>query len=89
MPITPYLNAEQFEPLTKRVLGAAFEMARVALHLDRHDDSPLAMLPARKIIELSKGGENNPDLLCERALVAELGFRVARPYVTGIARRSK
>jgi hypothetical protein len=34
----------------------------------------LAEIIAKKIIELAKAGERNPDLLCERALV-DLGQR--------------
>jgi hypothetical protein len=46
-------------------MGVALEMTRAALRLaDRHD----LEIIARKIIELAKAGERNPDLLCERAL---------------------
>ena len=31
MPITPYLDGHKFDPETKRVMGVAFEMARVPL----------------------------------------------------------
>jgi len=33
MPITPYLNGQQFDPETKRILGLAFEMTCAALHI--------------------------------------------------------
>jgi hypothetical protein len=51
-------------------MGVAFEMARVALARDwgNHANAILA----KRIIELAKGGERNPDLLCEQALN---GFR--------------
>jgi len=66
MPITPYLKGEQFEPETTRVMGVAFEMARVAVERDwgNYADGFLA----KRIIELAKSGERNPDLLCEEAL---------------------
>jgi hypothetical protein len=67
MPLTPYLNGLEFEPETKRVMGVAFEMARAALRLEDRADPVIAIL-AHKIIEIAKGGERNPDLLCERAL---------------------
>jgi hypothetical protein len=42
-------------------------MTRAALRLVDRDDPVVAMI-AKKIIELAKAGERNPDLLCERAL---------------------
>jgi hypothetical protein len=65
MPITVYLDGYKPDPETKRVMGVAFEMTRAALRLVDRDD--LAVI-AKKIIELAKAGERNPDLLCERAL---------------------
>jgi hypothetical protein len=67
MPITPYLNGQYFDPETKRVMGVAFEMTRTALRLEDRAD-PIVALLAYKIIELAKGGELNPDRLCERTL---------------------
>jgi hypothetical protein len=67
MPITPFLNGERFDLETKRVMGVAFEMARAALRLEDRGD-PIVAKVADKIIALAKGGELNPDLLCERAL---------------------
>jgi hypothetical protein len=66
MPIT-HLNGQTFDLETKRVMGVAFEMARAALRLEDRADPVVAIL-AHKIIELAKGGELSPDLLCERAL---------------------
>jgi hypothetical protein len=48
-------------------MGVAFEMTRAALRLVDRDDLAVAIV-AKKIIELAKAGERNPDLLCERAL---------------------
>jgi len=45
-------------------MGVAFEMARVALGLADRDDLANEIL-AKRIIELAKAGERNPDLLCE------------------------
>ena len=58
------LNGFNVDPETKRVLGAALEMTRVALGLT--DDHANRMI-ATRIIELAKAGERNPDLLCEGA----------------------
>ena len=67
MPITPYLNGMSFHPETKRVMGVAFEMVYTALCLS--DRGYLANeIIARRIIELAKAGEHNPDLLCENVL---------------------
>ena len=67
MPITPYLNGDQFEPETKRVLGVAFEQVCIALRMGASDDDVKQAI-ANKVIELAKAGERNPDILCERAL---------------------
>ena len=67
IPITIYLDGYKPDPETKRVMGVAFEMTRVALRLNDRDDLAVAII-AKKIIELAKAGERNPDLLCEGAL---------------------
>ena len=67
MPIRPFLNSEQFDQETLRVLGVAFEQVCIAVQTgDCEDDVKQAI--ANKVIELAKTGERNPDLLCERAL---------------------
>jgi hypothetical protein len=67
MPIGPFLNGDRFDPETKRVLGVAFEMVCIALRTGDCDDFVKQAI-ARKIIDLAKAGERNPDLLCEQAL---------------------
>ena len=67
MPITQFFAGSYFDPETTRVMGVAFEMAREALQLgDRGNvfDERIA----KRIIELAKVGELNPDLLCESVL---------------------
>ena len=71
MPITPFLEGENFDPETRRIMGVAFEAARSSLRLSDVSDR-VAEIVAKKIIELAKAGERNPDVICERAL-AELG----------------
>jgi hypothetical protein len=67
MPIRPYLNGQQFDQETVRILGVAFEQVCIALRIgDCGDDVKNAIV--NKVIELAKTGERNPDLLCERAL---------------------
>jgi hypothetical protein len=67
MPITPFLNGEQFDQETKRVLGVALEMTCIALRTGDCDDGVKQAI-ANKIIPLAKAGERNPDILCEQAL---------------------
>lgn len=67
MPITPFLGGISFDPETKRVMGLAFEMARVALGLNDHSGLANEVI-AKQIIELAKSGERHPDLLCEVAV---------------------
>ena len=55
------------DPEAKRVLSVAFEMARVALRLADRGDLTNEII-AKRIIELAKAGERNPDLLCEGVL---------------------
>jgi hypothetical protein len=75
MPISPYLDGMPFDPETRRVMGLAFESTLAALRLaDRSD--PIVAIVAKKIIELVKSGETNPELLCEQALNEARGLRL-------------
>ncbi|OLB68875.1 MAG: hypothetical protein AUI16_30565 [Alphaproteobacteria bacterium 13_2_20CM_2_64_7] len=64
---TPFLDDLGSDSEARRIVGVAFEMARVALGLANHTDLANESL-ARRIIELAKAGERNPDLLCEGVL---------------------
>ena len=67
MPITSFLNGVRFDRETTRIMGVAFEMTRVALGIaERRDD--INEIVAKTIVELTKQGKRNPDLLCERTL---------------------
>jgi hypothetical protein len=67
VPIASFLNGVRFDRETTRVMGVAFEMTRVALGVaDRLDD--VNEIVAKTIMDLTKEGERNPDLLCESAL---------------------
>ena len=60
-----YVGDFDVDPETNRVLDVALEMTRAALGLaDNFADGIIA----RQIVELSRTGERNPDLLCEGAL---------------------
>ena len=66
MSITAYLLDDfDVDPETKRVLGVALEMTRVSLGLA--DDFANGII-AKRIVELAKAGERNPDLLSEGAV---------------------
>jgi hypothetical protein len=66
MPIAQFVDDSEFDP-EKRVMDAAFEMAREALELG--DERKLANERiAKSIIELAKAGEHNADLLWESVL---------------------
>ena len=68
MPIRAFLNSYKFDDETVRLMGLAFEMALASL---RHDcPDPLREALARKIIELAKAGERDPERLCDEALAA-------------------
>ena len=67
MPIAQFLDNSEFDPETKRVMAVALEMARAALQLG-HQGNLIDERIAKKIIELAKAGELNPELLCEAVL---------------------
>ena len=68
MPIRPHLDGQKFDPETIRVMGLAFEMALVALRLADRGDLANEVL-ARKVMELAKAGERDPERLCEGVLM--------------------
>jgi hypothetical protein len=76
MPISQFLGDSKFDLETKRIMGLAFEMTRLALGLADRGDIANDELIAKRIIELAKAGELNPDVLCE-AVVKELRARAA------------
>jgi hypothetical protein len=67
MPITPFLGGEKFDPETTRIMGVAFETAREAVKRDWGGLYASHSI-AKRIIELAKDGERNPDVLCGQAL---------------------
>jgi hypothetical protein len=71
MPITPFLKDSNFSPDLMRVVKVAFAMTRAALQHPA-EDHPAVIMAAKRIVEFAKGGECNPDRLCEQAL-SEIG----------------
>jgi hypothetical protein len=66
MSITSYLLDDfDVDPETKRILSVALEKTRVSLGLV--DDFANGLI-AKRLIELAKAGECNPDLLCQGAI---------------------
>jgi hypothetical protein len=72
MPIRAYLNDHRFDAETVRRLGVAFEITCVGLKIEAHNE-PAKEAIARKLIELVKDGERDPNRLSERlfALIGE------------------
>ncbi len=68
MPLAVFLEGQKnFDSETTRIMGVAYEMVHAALERDwgdLHNE-----LIAKKVIELAKAGETNPDRLCEQVLV--------------------
>jgi hypothetical protein len=64
---TPFLDDAGTDPEVRRVIGVAFEMARIALSLAERPVITNEII-AKRIIELAKAGERNPDILCEGVL---------------------
>jgi hypothetical protein len=52
MPITQFLGNSKFDPETRRIMGVAFEMARVALNVADRGDLANEVI-AKRIIELA------------------------------------
>jgi hypothetical protein len=77
MPITQFLGNSKFDPETRRIMGVAFEMARVALNVADRGDLANEVI-AKRIIELAKAGELNPDVLCEVENFASSACRCKR-----------
>jgi len=63
--MTAYLDGFHVDAGTKEVLDLALEMTHTALGLA---DNFANGIIAKRIIELARAGERQPDLLCEGAL---------------------
>jgi len=67
MPLSPYLKGAVFDPKAIETMNRAFEAVRESLQITTGDD-PIAEIAARKIIDLARNGERNPERLCALVL---------------------
>ncbi len=67
--IIPFLKDGSFDPDTTRAMGEAFDKARKLLH-DRGQPVMVQEVIAKRIIEIARTGERNPDKMCTQALAA-------------------
>jgi hypothetical protein len=70
--ILPFFRGAAFDYDLTQAMGEAFERACHSLH-DLGQPDLVRDIIARRIIEVARRGERDPDELCERALQA-LGF---------------
>ncbi len=68
MTITPFLKHQAFGPETIQAMAVAFRKACERLRLSETSTDAAAQLVASKIIDLAQRGEQEPDVLCRRAL---------------------
>jgi hypothetical protein len=68
MPIRTFLGGHRFDGETVRLMGIAFETALASLRSAPDCTDPVREAIARKIIELAKAGERDPERLCDEAL---------------------
>jgi hypothetical protein len=65
----PFHQGAVFDPAATHLMGEAFDCACRSLPVSRDLDVLRTMI-ARRIIELARGGERDPERLCERAIEA-------------------
>jgi hypothetical protein len=61
MSIRPFLGDQKFDPETRRIMSVALEMARASVKRD-WGGIYASHIIAKRIIELAKAGERNPDV---------------------------
>lgn len=66
---TPFSYDASFDPEITQIMGRAFECACKALH-DVGQPAMVKDVIAKRIIDIAKTGERDPNRLCERALQA-------------------
>jgi hypothetical protein len=85
MPIRAFLDGHSFDGETVRLMGIAFEMALGSLRATPDHADPVREAVARKIIELAKAGERDPERLCDGALKDLPKVSAAPPELSGDA----
>lgn len=68
MPLTPYLKEAAFEPKAIEAMNAAFGALCKSLQLINRDD-PITEIVARKIIDIARTGELDPERLHDLVLL--------------------
>jgi hypothetical protein len=69
MPLTPYLKEAVFDPKAIEAMNTAFVAACKSLQLLIRDD-PMTEIVARKIIDIARTGERDPQRMHDLALLA-------------------
>ena len=72
--VLPFFQGAAFDDDATQVMGKAFDRACQSLH-DNGQPDLVRQIIAKRIIEVARKGERDPDELCARALQA-LGFRI-------------
>jgi hypothetical protein len=67
--IVPFLKDGSFDPETVHAMGDAFDKARKLLH-DRGQPGVVQEIIAKRIIEIARTGERDPDKMCKQTLSA-------------------
>jgi hypothetical protein len=69
MPLTPYLKEAVFDPKAIEAMNAAFLAICKSLQLDRRD-AARAEFVARKVIDIARAGERDPQRIHDLVLLA-------------------
>jgi hypothetical protein len=72
--VLPFFQGAASDDDATQVMGKAFDRACQSLH-DNGQPDLVRQIIAKRIIEVARKGERDPDELCARALQA-LGFRI-------------
>ena len=67
--IIPFLTDASFDPEATRIMGLAYDKAQQLLH-DKGQPAIVNEIIARRVIEIAKTGERDPDKICDRVLRA-------------------
>jgi hypothetical protein len=76
--IVPFISNAMFEAADIKVMTDAYSRAMEGIYGFGRPNQIVEEIVAKRIITLTKGGERDPNRLCERALAA-CGFDAARP----------
>jgi hypothetical protein len=68
--IIPFISNGVFEPADIKMMSDAYSKAIAHIHDFGRPNRIVGEIIATRIIALTRGGERDPDRLCERALIA-------------------